>query len=236
MKKNIITMALVASTLLSAQEFSGKGFSVDDSKKSACSKALQNAKIEAMEKAGTVVLSQFNSSVADDNGKISNSNKSRLTTASLGIAKLKEKSEDIKVSKNYQFTCNVQASFEIDQEEMKSKIDALLKNQDQEKKVSGYFQAEGYSEENQSRYRAFSSATLIAQRNLLEVVKGADISSLTKVEMGALQSDKVGKLIGGVLSGAEVVEKEYDKNTRSARVVVRIKKADVVKSLEKSLE
>ncbi|MEA2072210.1 MAG: hypothetical protein U9O86_01395 [Campylobacterota bacterium] len=236
MKTKIITLALLTTTLLTAQEYTGKGLSVAESKKSACSKALQNAKIEAMEKAGTVVFSNFNSSTSDTNGKISKSNRSRLTTASLGVAKLKEKSEDVKVSPNYQFSCSVQASFEIDQEEMKSKIDTLLKQQENDEKASGYFQAEGYSEEGQSRYKAFSSATLLAQRNLLEVVKGADITSLTKMDLGEMEADKVGKLIGGTLVGAEVVQKEYDKATKSAKVVVRIKKADVVRSLEKSLQ
>lgn len=226
----------MATTLLSAQEFSGKGVGVAESKQLACSKALQEAKVEAMETAGTVVFSHFNSSTSDTNGKISKSNQAELTTASLGVAKLKKKSEDVKVSANYQFSCSVQASFDIDQEEMKSKIDALLKSQKNDKKLSGYFQAEGYSEEGQSRYKAFSSATLLAQRNLLEVVKGADITSLTKMNLGEMQADKVGKLIGGTLVGAEVVKKEYDKATRSARVVVRIKKADVVRSLEKSLQ
>jgi len=56
------------------------------------------------------------------------------------------------------------------------------------------------------------------------------------VDMGLVESDKVGKLIGGTLAGAEVVEKEYDKATRSAKVVVHIKKADVFRSLEKSLQ
>ena len=232
MKKIVITMALVASTLLNAQTYTGNGEFTTNSKDSACSGALQKAKGDAMEQAGTLVFSNFVSTTSDDNGAIDKYNKDRLITGSLGVAKLKKKSESVEVGKNYQFTCKVQAIFDIDADELKDTLTKMIEKEEKVKHLKGYFTADGYSEEGQSRYKAFTAATAIAQRNLLETVNGANLTSLIKVDAGMMESDKVAKIINGTPRGAEIVKKEYDSATRSAFVQMRIKKQIVVKALE----
>jgi hypothetical protein len=234
MKKTILTLALLGSALLNAQNYIAEGVATKDSKNDACSTALVNAKSNALEEAGTLVFSNFNSSTSDDNGKISKVNQSKLSTAALGITKLKSKHEDVKVSQDYKFTCKVKATFEIDADEMKASLLEMMKKQADEAKLAGYFQADGYSEEGQSRYKAYSAAKLLAQRNLLEVIKGADITSLTKMDSGVIEADKIGKLISGTLAGAEVVKKEYNEKTKSAHIVLRIKKATIAKAFEEN--
>ena len=234
-KKTMLTMAIMGSALLNAQNYTGEATHTAESKKEACEMALQNAKSYAMEEAGTIVSSNFNSIASDTNGKISMSNQRKLTSEALGIAKLKTKSEDVKASDNYQFTCKVVATFEIDQDEVKATLKEMIKKQAEEEKLAGYFEADAHSEEGQSKYKAFSAATLLAQRNLLEVVMGADITSLTKMDRGVVEIDKIGKLISGSLVGAEVVKKEYDSETKSAYVMLRVKKVDIAKTIEDSI-
>jgi len=231
MKKIVLTALLVASTLLNADTFSTQGTHTAESKKSACAIALANAKTEAMEEAGTLVFSNFSSTTSDNQGEVSKSNQHKLITAALGVAKLKSKSEKVDVTPEYQFTCKVVASFEIDQQEMQSTLKEMIKNQEKYEKIAGYFQADGYSEEGQSRYKANAAAMMIAQRNLLELIKGADITSLTKLDSGVVETDKVGKLISGSIQGAEIVKKEYNSKTRSAHIILRIKKAEIVDTI-----
>jgi len=235
MKKTFLLLLGMYTHILYANTYSTTAQATAKSKDAACSDALQHAKVLAMEEAGTMVFSNFNATTSDNNGKISKSNQHELITTALGVAKLKSKTEDVKVTPQYQFQCKINATFEIDQNELQQSLKDMVQKQQEQKKLSGYFHADGYSEENQSRYRAFSAAKLIAQRNLLEVIKGADITSLTKVSDGQIETDKIGKLLNGTLQGAEVVKKEYDSKTRSAHVVLRIKKQDVVDTLNEAL-
>ena len=232
MKKQLIIATLLGATLLSAQTYQSTGKYTADSKNDACNAALNYAKQDALEQAGTVVLSKFSSAAKDVNGEFTKEVKDDLTTAALGTVQLKEKKEEVSTTENYQFTCKVTASFSIDQTEMKAKIDEMLQEKKKQSAVAGYFEAEGYSEEGQSRYKAFTAAKIIAQRNLLEVIKGSDLTSLTKVTDGMLESDKIGSLISGAVRGAQVVKKEYDPKFRSAMVVMRISKAKIAASLD----
>ena len=234
MRKIILTSILLATTLLNAETYTSQGVDTADSKKSACSLALANAKAEAMEQAGTLVFSNLSATTLDNKGEISKINQHQLITTALGVAKLKSKTEKVEVTPEYLFTCMVDASFEIDQGELEESLKDMIQNQAKKDAISGYFQADGYSEEGQSRYKANAAAMMIAQRNLLELIEGADITSLTKMDAGVVEADKIGKLISGSLQGAEVVKKEYDSNTRSTHIVLRIKKADVVESINNS--
>jgi len=234
MKNIAITTLVIGATILNAQSYSSTGISVAESKKEACSKALRNAKIEAMEQAGTVVLSNFNSNIKDKDGKISKSKQSRLETISVGVAKLKHKYEKVSTTQDYQFRCEVDASFDIDQHKFKKALQNMAKKDKKNDEAETYFIAEGYSEDGQSRYKAFTAAKLIAQKNLLEIIKGVDITSLTKVQNGVLETDKIGKIISGTLKNAEVVKREYFKDSRSALVVIKIKKSYISDAIEKS--
>ncbi|MDF1877489.1 hypothetical protein JHD47_06630 [Sulfurimonas sp. SAG-AH-194-L11] len=234
MKKTLLLTVLTA-TLLSANTYQSIATATADSKKTACEKALAEAKVDAMEQAGTMVYSNMASIVSDSNGKIQKLNESQVMTAALGVAKLKSKKEAVTVSDNYQFTCKVATSFEIDPQEMKESLQDMLAKKKEQKALEGYFTADAYSEEGQSRYKANTAATMLAQRNLLELIKGTEITSLTKVENGMVDADKVAKIIGGKIKGAEIVKKEYDATNRSSHVVIRIKKATIADALDSSL-
>jgi len=236
MKKILLTVVCLGLTSLYAQTYTTTANATAQSKNEACSQALQNAKVLAMEEAGTLVFSNFTATTSVVNKKVSKSNQHELITTALGVAKLKNKHEEVKVTPEYQFVCNVKATFSIDEDELTQTLKETLQKQQEEKKLQGYFQAEGYSEENQSRYRAFTSATMIAQRNLLEMIEGADLSSLTTVEKGKIKKDNIGRLLNGTLRGAEVVKKEYDPRTKSAHVVLRVKKKKVADALDLGLE
>lgn len=231
--KNVLVVGILFSvSILNAQTYTSSANAVADTKKSACNQALQNAKMDAIEQAGTLVLSNYQSMTKDDNGKVSKSNEEQLKTLALGIAKLNKKTENVKVTKNYQFNCEVQASFSINPDAMKEAYNDALKKQAEQKMLSGYYEADGYSEDGQSRYKAFTAATLVAQRNLLGQLQKAKITSLTKMENGQLD-DKIAKLLKGSIQGAQVIKKEYDKESRSAHVVLRISKKQVHDALSR---
>ena len=231
-KKAFITAVVLSSSLLCAQTYTTESEAIAQSKNEACAQALQDAKVLAMEEAGTLVFSQFSATTSEVNKKVSKSNQHQLITTALGVAKLQSKHEDVKVTPQYQFTCKVKASFSIDEDELAQSLKEMVQKQQEEQKLQGYFQAEGYSEENQSRYRAFTSATMIAQRNLLEMIQGSEITSLTTVAKGKIDKDNIGKLLSGTLQGAEVVKKKYDSKTRSAHVVLRVKKKKIADALD----
>ena len=219
MKKHIVASIFLSLISLYAQDYSSTGTGTAESKKEACQTALENAKMDAIEQAGTMVLSKYNSDVSEVNGEVKKSVQQQLSTAAVGVVKLQSKSEDIKILEGYQFTCKVTASFSIDKDEMNKVFEHAM----EKKKISGYYEAEGYSEEGQSRYKAFTAATMIAQRNLLEQIKKAEITSLTKLENGKME-DKMAKFLRGSIEGVEVVKKEYDSKDRFAHVVLRLSK------------
>ena len=62
----------------------------------------------------------------------------------------------------------------------------------------GYIQVVGVSEEGQSRYKAMRAATVVAQRDLLEIMEGLRLSGQTTVRDGMLQSDDIRTSITGL--------------------------------------
>ena len=235
MKKSIIAITLLGASILSAGTYNSNGEYTAESKTNACSVALNLAKQNAMEQSGTLVFSKLDSTTSDSNGDVEKKVKDKLSTISLGFVKLIDKDEAVTPTKDYQFTCKVDASFSIDEGQMKEQVEAMLEKDEKESSISGYFEAEGYSEEGQSKYKAMTAAKVVAQRNLLEVIQGSDLTSLTKVEDGLLASDKIGTLISGTIRSAQVVKQEYDAKSRSGYIVMRIKKADIAEALEASI-
>jgi hypothetical protein len=127
--KFILFLLIGLFSIVNAQEYVGHGSYTSDIKTKACSQALEFAKVEAMEQAGTLVFSNFNSAKSDNNGKIDEFNQQKLITASLGVTKLKSKDEKITVTTDYQFTCKVDATFEIDSDKMQKKLNDILEAQ-----------------------------------------------------------------------------------------------------------
>ena len=151
----ILSLISFLTLALNATNYNTTSKAMATDKKSACQKALNNAREEALAEAGTLVISNFSSSATDDNGKYSSISNSDLKAISVGVAKLVSKNEILEVTKDYQFRCKIDAVFSIDADSMKKAMQRYLVeiNKKQNKNII-YLKAEGFSEEGQSRYRA----------------------------------------------------------------------------------
>ncbi len=86
----------------------------------------------------------------------------------------------------------------------------------------GYIQVIGISEEGQSRYKAVRAATVVAQRDLLEIMEGLRLSGETTVRDGMLQSDDIRTSISGFLRGAVKCGEKYHSDRRYAEVCMKL--------------
>ena len=81
------------------------------------------------------------------------------------------------------------------------------------------------------KFRAFKAAEIDAKRNLLEIIKGSDLFAKTIVENGNLQKDIVINTLNGHLRYVQIISKEYDPQTRSAEVKVKLTLKDLKKQI-----
>lgn len=86
----------------------------------------------------------------------------------------------------------------------------------------GYIQVIGESEAGQSRYKAKRAAEVVAQRRLLEIVQGLNLSGETTVRDGMLENDKIKTTVQGFLRGATPCGESYDRSEKYARVCMRL--------------
>ncbi len=86
----------------------------------------------------------------------------------------------------------------------------------------GYIQVIGSSEEGQSKYKAIRAATVVAQRDLLEVLQGITLFGTTTVRDGMLQSDNISTTVQGVLKGAVKCGEKYYADRGYAEVCLRL--------------
>jgi hypothetical protein len=86
----------------------------------------------------------------------------------------------------------------------------------------GYIQVTGASEEGQSRYKAMRAATVIAQRDLLEVLEGIRLYGQTTVKDGMLRSDDIRTTIQGFLRGAVKCGDKFHSDRGYAEVCMRL--------------
>jgi hypothetical protein len=109
-------------------------------------------------------------------------------------------------------------------------IDAQEKRAGQIDWVEGYISAVGEGTSTPSgnkmkdQLRAIRAATILAQRVLLETVKGVRIDSQTKVENRMVQEDLINTRIEGTVQGAEIVKQNvrWEGDTPIAKVELRI--------------
>jgi hypothetical protein len=109
-------------------------------------------------------------------------------------------------------------------------IDAQEKRVGQIDWVEGYISAVGEGTSTPSgnkmkdQLRAIRAATILAQRVLLETVKGVRIDSQTKVENKMVQGDIINTRIEGTIQGAEIVKQNvrWEGDTPIATVEFRI--------------
>jgi hypothetical protein len=88
--------------------------------------------------------------------------------------------------------------------------------------INGYFEAEGYSAPGQNRFAAMIAAKTDAQRRLLEIIKGAKVTSATTIENGILTSDIMVSKVNGIVRGARMTAREYDRGSGTAMVRLSI--------------
>jgi len=86
----------------------------------------------------------------------------------------------------------------------------------------GYIKVIGSSEEGQSRYRAIRAATVVAQRDLLEVLQGLHLYGNTTIRDGMEQSDLIKSTVKGYLKGAMKCGERYDPNRGYAEVCLKL--------------
>lgn len=231
---NIISLLFIIIVSLNATRYTTTSDAMAIDKKSACLKAINSAREEALAQAGTLVISNFTSNSTDNNEKFSSVSNSDLKAISVGMAKLISKNENVEITKDYQFDCSVKAVFSIDEDSMKKAMYKyiLATNKKQNKNVI-YIKAEGYSEEGQSRYRAIKAAVIDAKRNLLDEIKGSELFSITKVRDGKLEADKIITNAKGTIQFVKVLSKEYDNKTRSAIVTVGMTEENLAKNIKR---
>ena len=88
--------------------------------------------------------------------------------------------------------------------------------------LTGQIKVKGESAPGQNRYSALRSAQLAAQRNLLEVIGGLQLTSSSKLRDGLLLDDFITTQLQGYLKGAVVLEENYNPQDGSASVVMGI--------------
>jgi len=86
----------------------------------------------------------------------------------------------------------------------------------------GYIQVTGISESGQSRYRALRAATVVAQRDLLEIIQGISLYGETTINEGMLISDVINTTVKGLLRGAVKCGEQYDSMDGHAEVCMRV--------------
>jgi hypothetical protein len=109
-------------------------------------------------------------------------------------------------------------------------MDAQEKKPGQISWVEGYISAVGEGTATPSgnkvkdQLRAVRAATILAQRALLETVKGVKIDSQTKVENKMVQEDVINTRIEGTIQGAEIIKQNirWEGDTPIAAVELRI--------------
>jgi len=86
----------------------------------------------------------------------------------------------------------------------------------------GYIKVIGTSEEGQSRYQAIRAATVVAQRDLLEVLQGLHLYGNTTIRDGMHESDLIKTTVEGYLKGAMKCGERYDPNRGYAQVCLKL--------------
>ena len=86
----------------------------------------------------------------------------------------------------------------------------------------GIISCQGESAEGQKKFKAKRSAVVVAQRNLLELIKGVRIDSVTTVKDGMLQSDVINSSVSGMIKGAQIVSNKYNRKYKSSVATLEI--------------
>lgn len=67
---------------------------------------------------------------------------------------------------------------------------------------------------------AIRAAQVVANRNLLEWLQGADLGSVTLIDQGSLTTDTIRQTITGTVPPAHLIAQHYDSETGTATVTL----------------
>ena len=87
---------------------------------------------------------------------------------------------------------------------------------------SGVILCQGESDTGQKKFKAKRAAVIVARRNLLELIKGVKIDSVTTIEDGMLKSDIIKSSVSGIVKGCEIVSNKYNREDKSSLATVKI--------------
>ena len=87
---------------------------------------------------------------------------------------------------------------------------------------TGYIYCKGESASGQNKLNAKRAAVVIAQRNLLELVKGIRIDSEKTIIDGIIHNDIITSKVSGVVRGAKVISNKYNKIEQSSIATLQI--------------
>lgn len=90
-----------------------------------------------------------------------------------------------------------------------------------------FFEATGYSKEGMPKVFAFKVATLDAKRNLLDMVKGSQITNKIQEDIFNEKKEVSMLLMQGDLKKVRTISKKYDPKTKSAQVTLRLNYSDL---------
>lgn len=88
--------------------------------------------------------------------------------------------------------------------------------------TQGFILCEGESAQDQGKYAANLSAKVISQRNMLEVIKGVNITSEVTIKSGLDSSEIIKSRVDGVIRGVQVISSKYDNSTKSSIVTTKL--------------
>lgn len=231
--KYILIIPIIHLSLL-AQQYTALGEAIAVDKKTACEQALIGAKENAISQAGTLIISSFSNSTAVNNENLTSMKNSEINSISVGIVKLLSKNENIEVTKDYQFYCKVDATFEVDENEMKKAMTNYLDNKNrQEAKIKIAIRATGHSAEGQSKYEAMKTAELDAKRNLLDEIRGSELMSTLEANNGKLSTDTVMNELRSNIKFVKVLSSKYDITTKSAEVIIGLTEDGLNENIKK---
>lgn len=229
-----ILILLIVHLSLFAQQYTASGEVMAVDKKTACEQALIGAKENAISQAGTLIISSFSNSTTVNNENLTSMKNSELNSISVGIVKLLSKNENIEVTKDYQFYCKVDATFEVDENEMKKAMTNYLDNKNrQEAKIKIAIRATGHSAEGQSKYEAMKTAELDAKRNLLDEIRGSELMSNLEANNGKLSTDTVMNELRSNIKFVKVLSSNYDTTTKSAEVIIGLTEDGLNENIKK---
>ena len=84
----------------------------------------------------------------------------------------------------------------------------------------------GTSAKGQNAFGAYLSAKVVAQRNLLEKIKGINIDSVTTINSSMEKNVVIRASVNGTIKGSKIISRKYNKSEGFARVTVELDLVD----------